>query len=254
MKSITTLLSTLLIAAGLQAGEPTMAPSKGGPVVQPADTIGNAIFTGIDVRNEAWYSHVGYIRDLDGDFSTSGLFLRGFAGYGQYDYDYTAPGVTNITGTVFDADLGLGYRHVAGNMVYSAFAALHVRDRDLDSFDANRTEDTDFGARFGLDATGTFGNLYVSGMGMYSTVEEAIWLRGRVGYQFGRVTVGPEVVYLSDAEFDEVRYGLFAQFKCCDRLSITGSIGHADYEASRLNNNRTEGLSIYGTLGMTFAF
>ena len=242
------LASLIALATSLHAG--TSAPSSKNVISPTVDPQANVIFTGFETRDNSWYSHLGYMNDLDGDLSTGGLFVRAFGGYGQYDYVGGTDG--SITGSLFDADAGLGYRYLINNFVIGAYAGVHVRDRDLDGFDANASESTDWGARFSLDVTGRVGNIYVSAIGQYSTVEESVWSRFRTGYVFGKLTIGPEYVYMRDAQFEENRFGGFVQYQACSSFAIIGTFGHADYSFRRGTNN--DDSSLYGGIAAVFTF
>ena len=242
------LTSLVVLATSLQAG--TSAPSAKTVISPTVNPHANVVFGGWETRDNSWYSHLGYMNDLDGDLSTGGLFVRAFSGYGQYDYVGGIDG--SITGTLFDADAGLGYRYLINKFVIGAYAGLHVRDRDLDGFDANASEGTDWGARFSLDVTGQVGSIYVSAIGQFSTVEEAIWSRFRTGYVFGKLTIGPEYVYMSDSQFEENRLGGFVQYQDCSSFAIIGTLGHAAYSFRRGNNN--DDTSLYGGVSAVFTF
>lgn len=250
MKKITTLLATLSMALAANAGEAPPPAKNSQPITPALDPHGNVIFAGLDVREYSWYTHLGYMYALNGDLGTSGLFLRAFSGLGEYEYDQRALANSEVQGRIFDADLSLGYRYLTGNFVIGGFAGLHVHDLNL--FDRDPTNPgggTDFGARFGLDVTGTTGPIYWSAIGQYSTVEQAIWSRARVGYTFGKVIVGPEVVYLEDDRFDEYRLGGFVKVQILANMSITGAAGVANYDGQFGDDQ-----SFYGSLGLVFTF
>lgn len=248
MKSILTILSLIIAAASLQAG--TSVPAKAPAAVQPAKGDGNVAFLSHDRRDGANYNALGWYHALNNDLSLSGLFTRAFVGVGQYDYqNFGVPGA-NITGTLFDADAGLGYRHVTQHLVLGTFAALHVRDRNLSMIDPANNVGTDWGVRFGADATGTYNNFYYSAQGQVSSVEWAVWARARLGYQFGRITIGPEYVYIHDAMFNERRVGGFVTAQITSKLSVSASFGSSDFGSSTGGAGNTP----YGGLAMSFTF
>ena len=128
--------------------------------------------------------------------------------------------------------------------------ALHLRDRNLSAIDPANNVGTDWGVRFGLDATGSYGNLYYSAMGQISTVEWAIWSRYRLGYKFDRFTIGPEFVFLNDAQFTERRVGGFLMVQVCNKLSASFYFGSSDFGSSRGGNGNTP----YGGIGLSYTF
>lgn len=249
MKTIATLLASASLALAASAGD-AKAPAKN-PITPVIDPHANVVFAGLDMREYSWYTHLGYMYALNGDLGTSGLFVRAFSGLGEYEYRQRGLSNPEVGGRLFDADLALGYRYVTGNWVIGGFAGVHLHDFDLfDSDPTNPGEGTDWGARFGLDITGTTGPIYWSAIGQYSTVEEAIWSRARVGYMFGRVTVGPEFVYLEDDRFDEYRIGGFVRVKILENLSVTGAAGSAYYDGQFQDDDQ----SFYGSLGLVVTF
>lgn len=222
--------------------------------MQPAPEKGDGtvIFGDTTRRDGANYTDLGIIHALNNDLSLSGVFFRGFVGGGYYDYNATGLQVSEVTTRLLDVDAGVGYRHVMPGLTLSAFAALHMRDRDMQFNDPSNdlSTGTRWGARFGLEATGNVGGFYYSALGQVSTVETAIWTRGRIGYNFGRVTIGPEFIYLNDAMFDERRFGGFVTVQVLNNLSLTVSGGSADYGSALGGAGNTP----YGALGFAVSF
>ncbi len=250
MKTTLALL-ILCVASSLQAGA-----AKAPAAIQPAPGDGNVIFGEHSRRDDSSYSSLGYMHALNNDLSLGGLFVRAFTGVGQYEYhrDGNQLPDNDITGTLFDADLGLGHRHVTQHLTLGAFVGLHVRDRNLDAIDPTNEVGTDWGARFGLDATGHCNGFYYSAIGQISSVEWSVWTRGRLGYQFGSVTVGPEFIYLNDAMFSERRFGGFITWQACPHLALTGAMGSADYGSSGSVGIGQAGNTPYGSLSFVFTF
>ncbi len=250
MKKAITLLA-LSIACTLNAG--TVAPGKA-PMIQPAPEQGpGTVIWGDHTRRDgASYSDLGFIHALNNDLNQSGLFLRGMVGGGEYTYQNQALQDDIVTGRLLDADLGIGYRYATQYLTLGAFAAAHVRDRNLDNNDPSNdlSTGTRWGARFGLEASGNINGFVYSAIGQVSTVETALWTRGRVGYNFGRVTVGPEFIYLNDAMFDERRFGGFVTVQILNNLSITASGGSADFGSALGGKGNTP----YGALGFVVSF
>lgn len=250
MKKTLTLLA-LGIACTLNAG--TVAPGKA-PAIQPAPEKGDGtvVFGETQRRDQANYTSLGFMHALNNDLSLSGFYVRGFVGGGYYDYFTNGLQVGEVTTRLFDADVGFGYRHVTQYLTLGAFASLHVRDRDMQFNDPanDLSTGTRWGARFGAEATGNINGFYYSAIGQVSTVETAIWSRARIGYNFGRVTVGPEFIYLNDAMFDERRFGGFVTVQVLNNLSLTVSGGTADYGSAVGGAGNTP----YGALGFAVTF
>jgi hypothetical protein len=246
MTKLTSLLATLVLAGSAIAGTAPCTTCTN-PVPTGADA--NVLFAGYDFRHDAYYMHGGIMHDLNGNMGDGGLFLRAFTGFGSYNYD-TIPGAPHITGQLFDADFGLGYRHVISNWILGAYAGAHVRDRNLTAIDPANPVGTDWGARIVLDANGTFGNLFVNAIGQYSTIENAIWTRARVGYQVcSKVAIGPEYIYLNDSQFNERRTGGFIRINTCPKSNLTLSLGYADF-----GGRGSAGTSMYGSVAFSLNF
>ena len=64
-------------------------------------------------------------------------------------------------------------------------------------------------------------------------------MRGRVGYAFGSLTVGPEVVLAGNEEYEETRYGLFLNLPVSKSLSLSLSAGHSKAEGDSTRNDQT---------------
>ena len=220
------------------------------PVVDPLSSV---IFTGLNVRDDAWYGHAGYMKDLDGDLGTGGLFFRAFAGHGKYVYNRGSFNNTDVTGTLIDLDSGIGYRHFAGgDWIVGLYGGLHLRDRDINREDLfNNSEGTDLGGRFVLDADGSTGAIHWNGVAQFSTVNDAWWTRARAGWDIGRFRVGPEFIWLTDSQFEEYRVGAFISTQIKEGLSLTLAIGQADYDVS---GPGVDDSSVYGSMGLSWVF
>lgn len=245
------LILALGLACNLSAG--TVAPDKAPMQPVPAEKgDGTVVFGETQRRDQANYTSLGFMHALNNDLSLSGLYIRGFVGGGYYDYYTSGLQVSEVTTRLFDADVGLGYRWVSQYLTLGAFASVHVRDRDMQFNDPanDLSTGTRWGARFGAEATGNINGFYYSALGQISTVETAIWTRARIGYNFGRVTIGPEFIYLNDAMFDERRFGGFITLQVLNNLSITASGGSSDYGSALGGAGNTP----YGAVGFAVTF
>lgn len=254
MNKTATLLALSALTLAANAGEVTTTRTAVQPRLEASNPgFGNVLFAGIDTREEATYGYAGLIHALNCDLNESGFFVRGFLGYGEYEYRNFGLLNPEVEGELFDADLGLGYKYVINDQWnVSAFAAGHYHSDERNQVDPSNTpDDDDFGGRFGADITGTTGPIWWNGIAQYSTIEDAKWARARVGYNFGRVVVGPEFIYLEDGRFEEKRIGAFVKFQATDALEISASIGNADIDAEGRSSDDS---ALYGTVGVGFCF
>jgi hypothetical protein len=230
------------------------------PVTAPSDKHAFNVFTGFGGRNSSWYSYAGTVFALNGDINSSGWYLRSQIGGGQYAY--STPAIQGrVRGSLFDADLGIGYKQYFGpDWSLQGFVGPHYRDRDLNIVDpgSNVTSSDKVGARTGLQFTGTPNSFYVSGIGQYSTVDNAVWSRLRLGYKITPedVTVGPEGLYFGDKDFDEYRGGAFVKFPINDMIELSFSGGYTSFTSQGGNQGGTHNSnsSPYGDVGLSFSF
>jgi len=131
MTKLTSLLASLVLAGSAFAGT---APCATCTAPAPTGAYANTVFAGYDFRQDSYYLSGGLMHDLNGNMGDGGLFLRAFTGFGSYNYD-TIPGAPHVTGQLFDADLGLGYRLPVGQWVLGAYVGAHIRDRNLTAID-----------------------------------------------------------------------------------------------------------------------
>jgi hypothetical protein len=247
MIKLTYLLLSLVLAGNAFAGT---APCATCTLPAPTGVYANTVFAGYDFRQDSYYLSGGLMHDLNGNMGDGGLFLRAFTGFGSYNYD-TIPGAPHVTGQLFDADLGLGYRLPVGQWVLGAYVGAHLRDRNLTAIDPANNVGTDFGARVVLDAYGTVGAFTIMAIGQISSIENAVWTRTRVGYNCcEKLRFGPEFIYLNDAQFDERRLGGFLTFQTSPMSNLTLAAGYADFGSS----NGGAGTSMYGSVEFSVNF
>jgi hypothetical protein len=230
------LLSALAISAALTLSATAHAASTN-------------VFTGVDFAHDSWYAYLGGVTALQGQdiLSQSGFLGRASVGYGQYDYN--KPGTGNIDGDVTDLDLMVGYgENFSGGRV-SGYIGGDWINHDLSPDDPLADAD---GSRFGLK-----GQLEVwfspadhfqgSALGSYSTAFDTYWSHFDVGYNFGAVTIGPEVGLIGNDDYNEFRYG--AQVGGID-LGFASTALHAGVA----NSNRSGGDGGYGAVSFARNF
>ena len=226
------------------------------PAAQAADidTTGNAdtfvIFTSLDIAKNSLFSYTGGIAAINGDLGADGFLVRGGLTVG--DYDYRLPG-GKVDADVLGFDVMAGYQMHLDAMRLSAYAGVDYSDTDLSRPDpANQTAGSKVGAKFQAELSSVGDSpFYFSAIGSYSTRHNSYWTRGRVGYNLGIFTLGPEVLGLGDKEFDQFRFGGFANFQLpstMNNIKIGFSGGYADTSGLRNSDGA------YGHMSMSIAF
>lgn len=202
------------------------------------------VFTGVDVAHDAWYAYVGGDTGLQGQdiLTQPGFIGRINGGYGQYSYD--KPGTGNIDGDSGNVGLMLGYgTNFSGGRV-SAYLGGDWINQNLSPNDplAN-AEGSRFGAKAQLEVSVNpvdgFGG---EALGSYSTAFRTYWTHASVGYHFSAFSIGPEVGFVGNEDYNEVRYG--AEVGNVD-------LGFADLSlhGGFVNSNRNSGDGGYGAIG-----
>ena len=225
---------------------------KDSVVAEPAKIYSTIFFTGIDTREQSTYGYLGGIRALNGNLGLNGFMLRAIAFYNPYDYETDA-----VIGGQVDAEMGafdvvLGYQKYFNRFVGRAYVGVDYENHDLSPdnlLDSNR------GAEFGVKFRGELETFYASPfhaslLSSYGTAKERYWVRGRAGYNFDGVILGPELTATGNPETDERRVGAFATLRNPDLAPVEISVSGGYSDA---NENRG-GESAYGTFEISVAF
>lgn len=181
------------------------------PVTANAERSG--AWTGVDLSPDSYYIYLGAMTALQGQDinAQNGWLLRADVGFGGYDYDTLAVPGGNVDGDSLAGDLLVGYRHHFNPGSITAWLGGSVENHDQSPRDpGNSVEGTEGGVKGGLELNVAPANNWLVNLGgFYSTGFDSYWTRGAVGYNFGPVTVGPELLFLGNEEFHQVRYGAF---------------------------------------------
>jgi hypothetical protein len=177
-----------------------------------ADSSG--LWTGADFGPDSYFIYLGGVTGLSGqDIKTQdGWLARASVGFGNYDYDTPAVPGGNVDSDVFTGDLMLGYGHNFGNGTLSFYAGGEFQNHDPSPNDpGNSVDGTEGGVKAQIElAAQPAQNFALVAAGSYSTAYDSYWTRGFVGYDFGPVTIGPEVGFMGNEEWDQVRFGASA--------------------------------------------
>lgn len=211
-------------------------------VATQANAAGNIVFGGVSAAEDSTFGYLGAVHAMNGDLSKEGLLLRGLVSYGEYNYDTTAVAGGNVDGEATGVELGVGYQWVNPGSRFSLYAGIDHQDHDLSPSDAtNQVSGAETGGAVQAEFE-TLGSPWYGGLiGKYSSTYETYWVRGRVGYTFGSLTVGPEVILGGNEEYDEKRYGLFLNMPVSQSVAVSLSAGHYKSEGDSAIRDQSGG-------------
>ncbi len=197
--------------------------------MQPAHADGLITWIGHDLTENSNFTYLGGVKALNNDLNSSGYLLHGSLGIGEYDYNN---GISRIDGDHYAASFSVGYVHFfSTDTRLTGYLGAAYEDHDLSVNDPNNTVD---GSELGIATNIEFytkptENISVNLLTNYSTAHDSYWVRTRMGYDFGPVKIGPEVIALGNKHFDQQRYGLtFTGIKLSKHLSLEASVGHSN--------------------------
>lgn len=243
---ISCLVLAAALAAPVHAGEAPLAPA-------PAATSAGNIFTGLNAREDAWYSYLGGNYVLGGDKTASGVLLHAMFGYGGYEYDTLLGGVdADLT----EFDFGLGYQWALPSHRLSLIGAYNWVDHDLTGnpidIANNDSEGESSGFKAKVDIWNTDASRYLYGAtATYSTANDDYWSRALVARNFGSFFLGPELIFQGNNEYEECRIGLAVAGIKLGPADLGASVGYAWAEPDQGTDDQD---SLYGTIHLSFDF
>jgi len=193
-----------------------MARSKGGMYAPAASATSTAVFSGIDVVEDSISSYTGFVSAFNRDLSKDGFLLRGVGVYASYEYG-TLDSLSNritVEGSAPMVDMMLGYQFIRPGVRSAIYLGGEYQNHDLSPNDrANPVRDDEFGFKVAGDIETTSANAFYFGLlGSYSTAFDTYWARGRIGWNFGRLVIGPEGGLSGNDGYDARRVGGFVRF------------------------------------------
>lgn len=207
-----------------------------------AQAAGMSVFAGISGSDESTFGYIGGVYAMNGDIAKEGLLLRGLLSYGEYDYDTTGVVGGNVEGEAIGAELGVGYQWVNPGSRVSLYAGIDHQDHDLSPADAtNSVNGDETGAQIQAEIETLGTPWYGSLIGKYSSAFDTHWVRGRVGYTFGNITVGPEALSAGNDEYEETQFGLFLNMPISNGVTLSVSAGHREAEGDNARDDQSGG-------------
>lgn len=228
-----------------------------------------SIFYGTDfARNSHGYFLGGTIA-LNGDLGKSGFVLKGNAGLSNYDYLTTTVPGGEVEGESTQVNGLVGYQFSQDRIGATIAIGADYQNIDLSPDDPGATTK---GSETGFIVSG---DLYVlipfaagggseRGIkldlgGSYSTAFDSYWSRLRLGYDTGKVSIGPELAAMGGEDYEAQRVGGYVTYSF-DFLpgmgsEISFSVGHQfvpDQGGGGVNRGGGEGL--YATMSSSVSF
>jgi hypothetical protein len=191
------------------------------------DTDFITIYSGYEFLDDSNYVYLGAIAALNGDISRRGFLVQGLGAFGDYDYVNPAVPGGNVNADLTEASGLLGYQFFAGNVRFRALGGVDWQDNDLSPPDPSNPVS---GSETGFVAAGNVTTVgprpfYFDLFGSYSITNQSYWSRGRIGYNFRRIVIGPEGWFYGNENFNSQRAGAFIKAPIAPRLAITVSGG-----------------------------
>ncbi len=218
-----------------------------------------ASVSGTEVFKDNYESYVGGYVALNGDLDKNGLILRLLFSYGEYDFH---DGTNAIDADYRQGDIMLGYQVIRDDVNYSLLVGIDYEKHDLTPDSPNfklRGSDIGFKVAWGAETERYKQSpLYWAIRGDYTTAYDTYYSIFRLGYDVGRVVIGPEGWVLGDETGDAARIGAFALYDInlgnkVGTISVSGGYQFVD-NADAINGNNFGEESAYGTVKFTMGF
>ncbi len=163
--------------------------------------------------------------DLDSD----GFQVKGGYVYVHYNFSTGQSASGSANGQLNSANAQVGYQLVRYGVATSFFVGPDYQDFSVNpSAAANRKLSQKLGAIFaGRVARPGTPVIPASIEGNYSTANTTYWSSAKVGYNFGSITVGPQLTMLGNVAFDEGRYGGYASYTFAQGASVQVGLGYS---------------------------
>ena len=194
---------------------------------EPADDLVYplVIVSGIEVADQAYETYTGLFYAFNGDLDREGFVLRVLGSFGDFEYHVEGK---KIDADYWQGDVMLGYQWVRGGIDIGAYIGVDYQDYDLTLDDITsdlRGDEFGFKVALDLESNGNDNSpIYLAIYGDYSTAFDSYHALARIGYNFGRFTLGPEVWLLGDDSGDAQRLGGFLKFDLPELGTVSGEL------------------------------
>ncbi len=177
-------LTTVLILVLLSPSPNALAEAL--KVKEPSTVV----WAGFDQANGAYDFYSGFITALNGNGSTDGFLFRGDGVYVNVDE----------SGQVWDGDVYIGYQRQFNNVEVAGFIGADFQR--LPNSPGSKTQGYETGLKLAASVeTDRHARLVGIWCGNYSTAFDTFWTKGRLGYNWKSVLIGPEAAILGNDSF-----------------------------------------------------
>ena len=222
-----------------------------------AEQPSTVIWAGIGLQEDTFAAFAGGIWAPSGKLDATGVQFRGELLFVDYEFKTgLAPG-GEADGELSRANASIGYHWALdGGIRASLFGGIDFQDRDISPSAADNGKlDDDVGVIvIGRLATTDEAKYPASLGGKYSTANDDYWVQARVGYNFGTLTVGPQVVALGNEDFDAIRVGGHGSFNLSRSviLQINAGYNFGNNSGSSVSSSDDDGIYGGGTVVILF--
>ena len=233
--------TTVCSAADVAVPRPTLAPIK---------IYSTVLFAGLDDRERSYYGYAGIVHALNGNIATDGFLFRAMGLYNPYSYKSAVVVGGEVDGKLTAFDVLVGYQKIFPALTARLFVGLDYEGHSLspdNPLDSNRGQDYGVHVRGELE-TPYFSQYYGSVLASYGSAKERYWVRGRAGYNFNGIIIGPEGIGTGNRETEEGRVGAFVTFRNVVPFELSLSGGYSNTRSNR------GGASAYGAVELSVAF
>lgn len=238
----------MVAAAGAASAADSALPVRAAP--PPIKIYSTVLFGGFDDRERSYYGYLGVVRAFNGNLAADGFLFRAMGLYNPYSYQSLAVAGGNVDGKMTAFDVLVGYQKIFPAATARFFVGLDYEGHSLSPdniFDGNRGHGYGVHVRGELE-TPYFSRYYGSLLASYGSARERYWVRGRAGYNFNGIIVGPEGMGTGNKDSQEGRAGAFVTIRSLVPFEFTLSGGYSNTKANR------GGVSAYGTVELSVAF
>lgn len=167
------------------------------------------LFAGVGLQDDVIAAYGGGVWAPNGSLGATGVLLRGQVLYVDYDFTTAASPSGTANGKLYRANASIGYQLAGDRFSVALFGGIDVQNRNISPSGSNNGKLDD---KVGFIITGRlayYGSTQfpASVESSYSTANNSYWARGRAGYRFGSVTVGPAMAFLGNDDYDATRVG-----------------------------------------------
>jgi len=212
----------------------------------------SVVFGGGSVGQDTAYGYLGAVTAINGNIDRNGFLARVSGGYGSYKYDSTTF-TRNVDGNFGTADVMAGYQQILDMGHVAGYVGYTYEDHNLSPKDVgNEVRGGKSGAKAQVELDLNLDpHMVLKNVSNYSTPFDSYWTQTYVGWKCpkGKLSVGPEIAFLGNDEFDQQRYGIRVDdIKIIKKTQLYVSGGYLKAEGLGSNDGA------YGSIGFSSKF